>query len=242
MLWILQLRSQCGLRGVKPCQLYETQLSGIVFQDNSVCYNRHQYHELNTTATSNPNIYKIRIEFIYECFRRSDSEYPNVVYKLGELFQVPVTTMKLYHIETLLGRGTSDDIVEQMIQNISQYSNDNKPIIDSIIRTLRVRIGNAIARIDRIPSLGPLIAAIDADAYSWVREVVTSPPDNTIIESIKKGVLPVFDINISATKRLLQCIHATVQTCPLGQRDKEWNERNGSIDKLLAICTEIHKK
>lgn len=242
VLWILQLRSQCGLRGVKPCQLYENALSSIIFQDDSLCYNRHQYHELYATASGNPNIYKIRIEFIYECFRLSDSEYPNVVYKLGELFQVPIAIMKLYHVETLLGRGTSDDIVEQMIQSISQYSNENKPILDSIIRTLRIRIGNAIARIDRIPSLGPLIAAIDADAYSWVREVVTSPPDNSTIESIKKGILPVFAINISATKRLLQCIHATVLTCPVGQRDKEWNERNGSIDKLLAICTEICKK
>ncbi len=242
VLWILQLRSQCGLRGVKPCQLYENPLNNIIFQTNSLSADRHEYREGSMAAASDSKIHKIRIEFIYECFRRSDSEYPNVLYKLGELFQVPPATMKLYHIETLLGRGTSDDIVEQMIQSVSQYSHDNKLIIDAVITTLRVRIGNAIAKIDRIPSFGALIAAIDADAYSWVREVVTSPPDSAVIENIKKGLQPVFDINISATKHILQCIHATMLTCPLAQRDKEWNERNGSIDKLVAICTEIYRK
>ena len=45
-------------------------------------------------------------------------------------------------------------------------------MLDTLIEALRARLGGILSAIDQLPSFGPLIAAMDAEAVVWARSSV----------------------------------------------------------------------
>ena len=60
-------------------------------------------------------------------------------------------------------------------------------MLDTLIEALRARLGGILSAIDQLPSFGPLIAAMDAEAVVWARSSVshTQPVVGGSIDVIK---------------------------------------------------------
>lgn len=63
-------------------------------------------------------------------------------------------------------------------------------VLDTLIEALRARLGGILSAIDQLPSFGPLIAAMDAEAVVWARSSVSvhrTPPVAVAAGSIGVG-------------------------------------------------------
>ena len=60
-------------------------------------------------------------------------------------------------------------------------------MLDTLIEALRARLGGILSAIDQLPSFGPLIAAMDAEAVVWARSSVsnTEPAVGGSIDVVK---------------------------------------------------------
>jgi hypothetical protein len=103
---------------------------------------------------------------------------------------------------------------------------------------LRIRIGNAITCIERIPACGSLLASLDPQALSWVREAV-GPPDRAIVDSIMKGKQKVIIFDVPSTRHLVIRVQALLFGVPITNRDERWMERKTKCDALLSLCSSL---
>ena len=126
---------------------------------------------------------------------------------------------------------------------------DSDRALDTLIEALRSRMGQILARIDRLPAFGPLIAAMDAEAVAWARGAVTttvpvkaSHSGNLQAEkaaaaslddreadlmAICKGL----NINIASTRHLVICVQSNLLNVPANLR----RPPSSAIDKAPSL-------
>ena len=83
LLYSLQLRTQCGLRGIKISEIFGTKTVSMMCIKDSLI--KKSTEIINVNDGSNI-IEKIRHEFLLLCFRRLPVDDPVFVYKIGELW------------------------------------------------------------------------------------------------------------------------------------------------------------
>lgn len=133
--WVLLLRSLCGLRGIKPSQLLGDDDENPMFIEldepaTTIWNNAHSLSINNMSLFRNKSLLtrsrsidkvdmvQIRLEFVLQCFRRLDSSWLSVVYQLGEAWKLPSDSIKLSHMTTLLEKGTVDEQVEELMSQV----------------------------------------------------------------------------------------------------------------------------
>jgi len=66
-------------------------------------------------------VLNMRHEFALQCFRSLQHNFSAAVYRLGELWSLPVDVMRLYHIQVLLEAG-NDDMAEEIVTMVSFFN------------------------------------------------------------------------------------------------------------------------
>lgn len=109
---------------------------------------------------------------------------------------------------------------------------------DKIIQGLRIRLGNSIAYMERIPACGSLLASLDSQAVTWVREAV-GPPDRATLDGIIKGKTKVVNFDVPSTRHLVIRVQALLFGVSIASRDEKWMERKTKCDALLSLCSSL---
>ena len=144
--------------------------------------------------------------------------------------------MHLYDVHTPTSPYTASTTVYNMYCCLVLQIADSDRALDTLIEALRSRMGQILARIDRLPAFGPLIAAMDAEAVAWARGAVTttvpvkaSHSGNLQAEkaaaaslddreadlmAICKGL----NINIASTRHLVICVQSNLLNVPANLR------------------------
>ena len=129
ILLVLLLRILCNLRRIRPSELYASAPEGQVILDYlfvphclSGSYAFKQYYNDNSGGPPDKSsIYKLRLEFLYQCFRSLPHHYANVVYRLHELWYGTDThlndVLKIHHIQALLEL-EQDEVVEELVPQV----------------------------------------------------------------------------------------------------------------------------
>lgn len=76
--------------------------------------------------------------------------------------------------------------IVETVRFISQIA-DMDVVLDTLIEALRRRLGLILSRIDQLPSFGPLIAAMDAEAVAWARNAISKEEYATLNSNVVGG-------------------------------------------------------
>ena len=127
LLWVLQLRTQCGLRGVKTSELMGEVLLQSMCAPESLCVSWSDMYVHPPSASEGPggsvtdqlavSLRAVREEFMLQCFRRLESQSSNVVYAVTEQWGIDNKHARLTHLSTLLELG-QDDIIGELISQV----------------------------------------------------------------------------------------------------------------------------
>jgi hypothetical protein len=145
VLWVLYLRSVCGLRGIKPFELfYKNELNADLLQQISgdiigKMMNNNDGSGSNTSSPSGntgsiiigntaiaSSLLETRYEFILQCFRRCvdatsiHAESTLIIYKLAgpQGWRMELNLVRLAHITALLDHGGIDEQAEEIIAQV----------------------------------------------------------------------------------------------------------------------------
>ncbi len=147
LMCVLQLRAECGLRGIRPSQLIGADIlsslctTGVISSTNAVIDMVHSNSvTINPTAkssgTSGPNgsgsaaasadgkggpLKAVRTEFILQCFHRLGATPSTVIYRLAGLWGCSINEIRIMHISSLLDL-CLDDLVDEMIPQVVNYA------------------------------------------------------------------------------------------------------------------------
>lgn len=199
VVWVLLLRSQCGLRGLRPAQLLE-----LDFKESSTKSLERSAQQLQT-----------RREFILQCFRRLNAQDTNIVYRLSSIWALDSDDVKLANITALVELGNNDDLIEDLIPTVFlrlihlislrahfiQIS-DCDAMLECILECLRIRFGTVFAKIERIPQYSRAIASMDPTAVHWARSAVGNV-DIQSIEAVLKGGIHPLAFSLTSTRHLV---------------------------------------
>lgn len=274
VLWVLLLRRQCGLRGVKPTELLGENV--LSFLDSTIPLSSiDQNHFTEEQTELSTALHPIRIEFLDQCLHRlivgktpKDGQIPGTrtnvnnsdavaaapAYSLARRWAVPRDTILLLHITALMKEGRMDEQVEQMIPQVS----DRQKMVDTVIQGLRLRMGALVARLEQLPSYGPLLASMDADALTWARRALSGAAEAAIVgntkmlENIAQGKERALNLDLAATRHLIICIQSVLLAVPVRERHgtgledesgrvasnvvSSWIEQKSRCDALLTLC------
>lgn len=234
LLWVLQLRFQCGLRGIKPSRVLGRATLEIV-------------ERCHSSASGEPvsvDCRDLRMEFLDQCLRRLISvEPPVLVYRLAELWGINTDSVRLLHLTALLERdGSLDDEADLLVPQIA----DSGAVVDTVTAALRARLGGVLMRIDRLSTFGPLLAAMDAEAVTWARRAFPADAaiDLATLEEVSKGRVRAVNVNLASTRHLVISMQGILLAVPVTERytntssgeGSSWLERKGKCDALLSLC------
>jgi hypothetical protein len=131
VLWVLQLRSLCGLRGVKPYELFhKSELNKDLLEQippdlaGKMSDNAHASHvggRLGALAGATDSLVEVRYEFILQCLRRVEvTDCAPIVYRLAgpEGWNMDPSHLRLAHITALLDHGGMDDQAEELVSQV----------------------------------------------------------------------------------------------------------------------------
>ena len=147
LMCVLQLRAECGLRGIRPSQLIGADIlsalctTGVISSTNAVIDMVH-----SNSVTMNPSkssgvaganglasavsadgkggpLKAVRTEFILQCFHRLGATPSTVIYRLAGLWGCSMNEIRIMHISSLLDLYL-DDFVDEMIPQV-KYSKNN---------------------------------------------------------------------------------------------------------------------
>ena len=239
-LWVLELRASCGLLGVPLSNILYTGAEDQLFAEgalrSSVCSERLAAVVGSDAASVDvAAIRAARLRFLQQCFQRSPEEHPHLAYMVGEAWSVPEDSLRLFHLETLLARGGSDGLVEQLMSRVS----DKTRLLDCLVESLRSRLGSTLVIMDRVPALLPAIAAMDAEAYTWVRSSCLCPPDAALVAAIARGEQPLTGFNAASTKHLVTALQGLCVAGSGGGRDDGWIERRRCVEHLSDVSRHV---
>lgn len=132
VLWLMQLRFQCSLRGVRPSELMDAasgfhDLQQLVLADEYGVASADSARN-NPPTLSTREVHRLkqrRLEFLKVCVHRGVeySALPGLttaVYLLARRWQLPMDTVILIHATALLDVGSKDDEVEQLLTKVSE--------------------------------------------------------------------------------------------------------------------------
>jgi hypothetical protein len=140
LLWVLQLRTQCGLRGIKPSELFGKNYLATMCQslENEVKTDLGTWTKSHLELPSNSgsklqplsegihslsenlSLQRIREEFILQCFRRLESKPAHLVYNMAAVWDFDPQRVKLLHLSTLLELGL-DELIGELISQVLYY-------------------------------------------------------------------------------------------------------------------------
>ena len=205
---VLQLRTQCGLRGVKLSQLYGSSLHDSLVNRDSLSNAENSPASTSVTPENKSSFgvssqtKRLREEFLLQCFRRLGSQPCNVVYSIAETWGFEGRAIRLGHLQIVIQTGL-DDVAEGLIGQID----DSTSVMDCVIQGVRHRVGTCLATMERLQACGPLLASFDPDSYSWSREA-SGPPDHVELEEVKKGRRQLVPFDVPASRHLLIRVQA----------------------------------
>jgi hypothetical protein len=245
LLWVLQLRFQCGLRGIKPSRvLGRGALACVLGQDSLDPRGGWSVPGGGGDLSANDQG-EVRAEFVDQCLRRLIAvEPPVLVYRLAELWAIDADAVRLMHLGALLERdGTLDDEADLLVPQIT----NSAAVVDTVTAALRSRLGGVLVRIDRLATFGPLLASMDAEAVAWARRAFPADlvPDAATLEDLAKGRARAVNINLASTRHLVISMQGILLAVPVTERygsgassgeGGSWLERKGKCDALLSLC------
>eukprot|EP01038_Epipyxis_sp_PR26KG_P010056 gene10056-13516_t len=153
-----------------------------------------------------------------------------IIYQLGDLWGLSKDMIKLLHIITVLHFNLDDD-AEQLITQVS----DSNLMFDTLSTILRMRLGNVISRIDRVPAYGPLLASMDSEVVAWVKKAIISTENNPGILRKDKPT----NINLTSTRHLVLILKGYLLAVPLHERDRVERMNRGIYNSSHAATDEF---
>lgn len=242
LMWALLLRTQCGLRGVKPSQLFGSKLLQVMCTyeaNNEIGLGNwtqikvdDAHHAVEGQVFSIKALNNVREEFIQRCFRRLEGKPALLVYSMASIWDMDPQLVKLMHLSTLLELGL-DNIVGDLISQHDSYD-----IMDKLTEGIRARFGQTVAYLEKIPACGSLLASLDSDASAWARAAIGAP-DRATIEAIYKGKSKLINYDVPSTRHLVIRIQGVLLSVAAPQRDAQWIERKNKCDALLSLCSSM---
>lgn len=130
--YVMQLRFQCGLRGLKPSQLLgkhplqeiitTNRMYGMSISKTSQLDRFDEdWRQMRLNQFVVDDVLHIRTEFLAQGFMRlANVEFPAVLYTLAtSLWGFDTDTIRLLHIRALLTNGDHDNEIEEMVPQVS---------------------------------------------------------------------------------------------------------------------------
>lgn len=213
--WMLQLRSQCALKGIKPSLLFSRDDMALLMSENIFRPSEEILHDTAATSTAVPSatvdvttvtltdstaLENLRHEFLLQCFRRLEVGAAAIAYKLADAWALKGDDVRITNITSLLERGNVDELVEEIIPHISPENVG--AAIECVAECLRVRLGGAIVRMERLPQYGKFLAMMDAGATAWARSAA-GPLDVATAAAVVNGNAPLVNFNVATTRHLV---------------------------------------
>lgn len=128
LLLVLQLRTQCGLRGIKPSALFSSSFLANACQHVDSTGDSYRLgvwtraedggHTGESGQSESGDLRRIREEFILQCFRRLESKPAHTVYAMAAIWNFDPQPVKLLHLTTLLELGL-DELIGELISQVS---------------------------------------------------------------------------------------------------------------------------
>lgn len=124
LLCVLQLRAECGLRGIRPSRLFGAKMVsslcrrgvlGSIETDAAVNDVFHDDDPVEHDAIGSMG--SIRTEFIMQCFRQLGSTRSSTLYRLAALWAYSLHEVRIMHINALLELYL-DELVDEMIPQV----------------------------------------------------------------------------------------------------------------------------
>ena len=124
LLCVLQLRAECGLRGIRPSRLFGVDMTDILCS-RGVLGNLDAHIDMNVVAGSDENeenaTSSVRTEFIMQCFRQLGAMRSPILYRLSALWQYSLHDVRIMHINALLDLYL-DELVDEMIPQVPAFT------------------------------------------------------------------------------------------------------------------------
>lgn len=201
ILWILQLRFQFSMRGVKPSQLLGKSIKDVYLpmlknwvltSEIELCKSSKYWLSINWTqvkwsyssssSTSSELTDELftRIHFLDQCCSKmigSDSQI--VVYTVARIWGIEVDMVRLLQ---LLNRIESfeqlnkdkNQLVELNFDDLVSLYDDPSLLLDLLLNFARIKLGSFLSKIELIPSYGMFISSMDADGLHWAKLALNS--------------------------------------------------------------------
>ena len=127
LLYVLQMRAQYGLRGVKPSELFgkdflstgrrrkDVQVTSDILSHSKTPVDAPSYlHGLQAGT----GLDEIRKEFLLQCFRRIGAQSTQTIYQIAQVWSFSVQQIRLLHLLILLELNL-DEQVEELISQVN---------------------------------------------------------------------------------------------------------------------------
>ena len=121
LLCVLELRSECGLRGIRPSGLFgSTVVSALctrgILNNMEVDLDMNKCSE-DAQDNNVENISSVRTEFIMHCFKQLGANRSPTLYRLAALWRYSLHEVRIMHLSALLDLYL-DNLVDEMIPQV----------------------------------------------------------------------------------------------------------------------------
>lgn len=119
LLCVLQLRSECGLRGIRPSRLFGGDLISLLCA-RGILASVDADLDMNKAGPDSEragSVEEIRTEFIMQCFRQLGASRSPTLYRLSSLWKYSLHDVRIMHINALLDLYL-DELVDEMIPQV----------------------------------------------------------------------------------------------------------------------------
>jgi hypothetical protein len=128
VLYVLQLRFYCGLRGLKPSLLLGSNLLTLINEEYSFDYYQQvlniDWKKLRTNRFYDSSMVNVRLEFLEQCFIRADSVATfsiKIIYHLAKLWDFENDIVHLLHLKSLLMKADIDSEMEGILSKVVAF-------------------------------------------------------------------------------------------------------------------------
>lgn len=123
LLCVLQLRTTCGLRGIRPsrlfgCDVIASLCSRGTLENSSIEIDMNGPSGESTVDAHWEEIRSVRSEFIVQCFRQLGSTRSATLYRLSALWLYSLHEVRIMHVNVLLELYL-DELVDEMIPQVT---------------------------------------------------------------------------------------------------------------------------
>lgn len=118
LLCVLQLRVECGLRGIRPSMLFGRENILVLCSRSSLL---NSVHFGNINIRPEDSLGEIRTEFIMQCFRQLGSTRSSILYRVASLWKYSLHEVRIMHVNSLLELYL-DELVDEMIPQVFKFA------------------------------------------------------------------------------------------------------------------------